>query len=135
MAYSIPVDTWVPGSTWRPNSFDGFSTHICWKFVFYHIRPTDRVVMVADSGAGFKNGIEIIDPKQVSLIVGVCSGFFKCVTMVGSFLNKEKQYLAADYDSAINTGNAKFWYLPINQLHSGGWEVFNGPNKIDIEIR
>jgi hypothetical protein len=128
--YNLPTNQWllVP-EYFRPNCV---VPSICLKFAFHHIRPVDWSVELAENSGGYKNETTIIKPNQVSLILGYNPGYFHCVTATSNFLNKNARLLANEYMIYHKLGQAKIWHLWADNLFKGNYEVFNGPNPIDL---
>jgi hypothetical protein len=130
MTYSLEKDRWlsVPNS-WRPNTIE---SRVCWKFMFHHLRPADWKVVLAESSGPHKNETQIIEPNQVSLIAGFETGFFKCITVTSNYLDKERRIYLDEYLTYHKLGQAKFWHLDATNFFQSKFEVFNGPNPVDI---
>ncbi len=130
MGYNLPINQWllVPDA-FRPNSV----VHsVCLKFVFHHIRPLNWEVRLADSSGVHRNETTIIRPGQVSLIIGLKPGFFTCVTMISPHYDSTTRYLAKEYETFYRLGQAKVWYATWENIFLGSFEIFNGPNPIDL---
>ncbi len=96
------------------------------------MRPAGWEVALAEASGQNKNETQIIKPKQVSLICGLEPGFFKLITLTSNHLDKNKRTLAKDYDVYRNLGQAKYWYCDTTNFFNGNYEVFNGPNSINL---
>lgn len=82
---------------------------------------------------GFKNDIQSIAARQISIIAGIKQDVFVCVTVTGTMLDKYNgRYSAGDYQTYLRNHQAAIWHIPFNNLFQGPYEAFNGPNAIDI---
>jgi hypothetical protein len=131
MSYDLPTNTWlsVP-NTWKPNNI---TDSICRKLCFYHFRPAGWKVEVAAHSGPHENETFIVHPGQVSLILNVLPGFFQCITAVSAYAGKPGQrFTAQEYAGLQALGQAKFWHLSTENLFHGAYEIFNGPNPLDL---
>lgn len=127
MTYPLPMNAWILIPQGWPVLKEVPS--VAMKFVFHHIRPLDDCHLAPSSGP-FKNDLACISQKHVSVIAAVRGEFFLCYTLVGPSAAMSTRLLsAAEY---VRYPQAKTWYLSWGNLFHGAWEVFNGPNPIDI---
>ncbi len=130
MSYDLQTDAWLPVKTWNPNTIVDTT---CRKFIFYHFRPVGWQVEIAELNAQGAAESFIVQPEQVSLILNVVPGFFQCVTVKSTNASDFKsRLLLAEYMELDRQGKAKLWKLDTNNFFRGAYEVFNGPNPIDI---
>ena len=128
---SIPLNTWLSiAATWRPQLPVAHS--IAQKFLFHHIRPMNHLNLAAYC-ADMKNDIQTIDASQISLIAVLSQDIFICTTVTSPMLDKfNARYHAMDYQDLVRHQQAGLWHIPVNNLFLGSYQVFNGPNAIDI---
>jgi hypothetical protein len=118
---------WMPMTYWRPNDV---TDSICQRLLHYHFRMPGYRVVHAESSGPHRNETQITEPGQVSLIVGLEPGFFRCITITSNQVDRKLRWLASEYDTFRRLGQAKYWFLPAQNLFTGGYEIFNGPNVI-----
>lgn len=133
-AASIPVNEWVSiPESWPIVKYPEARQN--WRqFIFHSIRPVSYKVILAECSGDERNRNElrIIEPLQTSLILGYRTGFFVCVSVTSRLLEKRRTRLAREYEILRNLGQAGLWFLAVNNLFQGPWQVFNGPNSIDL---
>ena len=123
----LPMNVWILVPQGWPVLRDVSS--VTMKFVFHHIRPFSDWRLASMSGP-FMNEVGVIEKHQVSMIAGIRGEFFVCHTLSDSGAPKASRLLsAAEY---ARHPQAKEWFLSWRNLYRGDWEVFNGPNPIDI---
>lgn len=130
MSGAIPVNEWVsiPGH-WKINHV---GWEVCRSFIFYNIRPVQFSVELTDTTLGMKNGTRIIKPRQSSLIVGYEGGLFKCITSTSVHYDNTRNRLFSEYQGMVERGQAAMLYLDAGNVFNGPWEVFNGPNPVNL---
>lgn len=79
-----------------------------------------------------KTGQISFAPWQVSSIASVQDDHFICCTVSSPRLDKMQLYQVPDLQSFLTMGQATLWHLEFGNFFSGGWQVFNGPHRIDI---
>lgn len=121
------VDDWMPINYWRPKFI---TDEMCFRLMFYHIRPPNFKVIQAESSETHNNETQIIEPGQVSLIVGLKPGYFHCYTITSNFVSKKVLWRASEYQTFRQLHQAKEWFLPTQSLFLVGYKIFNGPNSI-----
>ena len=125
MDYNIPINQWVSVLKWRPSNH---VSSIFIKFLDYHIRPTQEVSLAHIMDCGDV----IISPYQVSLIIGLRANYFECLSVKSKHLDNQARYLASELDVYQNLGQTVKWNLDASNFLMGNWEVFNGPNPINL---
>lgn len=131
MNNSIPVNEWVSvPNTWKLNSLD---SRICRKFVFYHFRPYSFITAFVGNDSGVHSNETIgIKPGQISLIANYKSDYFQCLTVTSIYVNNIQRKPLSDLLAYRKHGQAKFWHLSALNFFQGDFEVFNGPNPLDL---
>jgi hypothetical protein len=130
LAYDLPVNEWllIP-HYFRPNYY---VPSICRKFINHCIRPVGWSVEVVESlNGGLKNETRIIKPNQVSMIIDLVPGYFRCVTITSNNIDKNKMYDRKSYSDLYKMGNAKIWHIWTSNLFLDSYEVYNSP-PIDL---
>jgi len=128
---SIPLNVWlsVPG-TWKPQL--PVAASIAKKFLFHHIRSSSTLSL-APSTQGMKNDVLRITARQISIIAGMKQGLLVCATVTDPTLDKfNRRFSAGEFQDLLRNGKVGLWHISPDNLFQGPYEVFNGPNEIDI---
>jgi len=130
MSFPLRTNAWILVPQGWPVLREVQSTAM--KFVFHHIRPIGDCGLATMSGP-FKNEVDSLAQKQVSMITAIRGDFFVCYTLVGVSATTTTRLLSpADYVRYAQLKQAKVWHLAWGNLFHGDFEVYNGPNPIDI---
>ena len=133
MSYNLPVNQWIV----IPDSFkiteQKCSHSIYKKFIFYNIRCIGDGISIITTEDKTENSLKL-ESLQTFYITNYNDNFFQCVTITSPILDNKKIRNFRDYETYLKLGQAKIFRLASYNLLQGNFEVFNGPNPINIMI-